>query len=74
MRSAATYRIFGAGSRFRRRRRRADAEPAGDLGGRQPRSFCLVASHAAELDRGLLARLLSLPGELLLDVCGDETG
>jgi hypothetical protein len=39
--------------------------------------FCLVASHAAEhaveLDRGLLARLLSLPGELLLDVCGDET-
>jgi hypothetical protein len=37
--------------------------------------FCLVASHATEhaveLDRGLLARP---PGELLLDVCGDETG
>ncbi|MCR6489035.1 DUF4279 domain-containing protein [Amycolatopsis sp. OK19-0408] len=38
--------------------------------------FCLVASHATEhaveLDRRLLGRLLTLPGELLLDVCGDE--
>lgn len=38
--------------------------------------FCFVASqvteHAVELDRPLLLRLLALPGDLLLDVCGDE--
>lgn len=38
--------------------------------------FCLVASHttehAVELDRPLLLRLLALPGDLLLDVSGDE--
>jgi len=38
--------------------------------------FCFVASHATEhaveLDRALLSRLLALPGDLLLDVCGDE--
>lgn len=38
--------------------------------------FCYVASHATEhsveLDRQLLTRLLALPGELWLDVCGDE--
>ncbi|MEA5362894.1 DUF4279 domain-containing protein [Amycolatopsis sp., V23-08] len=38
--------------------------------------FCMVASHAAEhaveLDRDLLGRLLALPGELLLDVSGDD--
>ncbi len=37
--------------------------------------FCWVASHATEhaveLDRGLLTRLLALPGDLWLDVCGD---
>lgn len=37
--------------------------------------FCYVASnpaeHAAELNRDLLARLLLLPGDLWLDVCGD---
>lgn len=39
--------------------------------------FCFVASnpaeHAVELSRDLLARLLRLPGDLWLDVCGDET-
>jgi hypothetical protein len=38
--------------------------------------FCLAASqaaeHAVELDRPLLHRLLTLPGDLLLDVMGDE--
>jgi hypothetical protein len=36
---------------------------------------CFVASHATEhmveLDRDLLRRLLALPGDLWLDVCGD---
>jgi hypothetical protein len=39
--------------------------------------FCYVASHAAEhaaeLDRELLTRLLRLPGDLWLDVDGEET-
>jgi hypothetical protein len=39
--------------------------------------FCFIASHAhehaAELDRPLLRRLLELPGDLWLDVCGDGT-
>ncbi|MET1073219.1 MAG: DUF4279 domain-containing protein [Umezawaea sp.] len=38
--------------------------------------FCLAASqatdHAVELDRPLLQRLLALPGDLLLDVMGDD--
>lgn len=38
--------------------------------------FCLAASHPAEhaieLDRPLLLRLLALPGDLLLDVMGDD--
>ncbi|WP_328615636.1 DUF4279 domain-containing protein [Amycolatopsis sp. NBC_00355] len=38
--------------------------------------FCMVVSHATEhaveLDRDLLSRLLTLPGELLLDVSGDD--
>jgi hypothetical protein len=38
--------------------------------------FCLAASevteHAVELNRPLLQRLLTLPGDLLLDVMGDE--
>jgi hypothetical protein len=38
--------------------------------------FCLTASeateHAVELDRPLLHRLLTLPGDLLLDVMGDD--
>jgi hypothetical protein len=38
--------------------------------------FCLAASHATEhaieLDRLLLRRLLALPGDLLLDVMGDD--
>jgi hypothetical protein len=37
--------------------------------------FCYIASHAtehaAELDRPTLKRLLALPGDLWLDVCGD---
>jgi hypothetical protein len=39
--------------------------------------FCYIASHAtehaAELDRPTLQRLLALPGDLWLDVCGDHT-
>ena len=39
--------------------------------------FCYIASHATEhaagLDRPTLQRLLALPGDLWLDVCG-ETG
>jgi Domain of unknown function (DUF4279) len=39
--------------------------------------FCYIASHAtehaAELDRMTLQRLLALPGDLWLDVCGDGT-
>lgn len=38
--------------------------------------YCWVASrateHAVELDRTVLQRLLALPGDLWLDVCGDE--
>jgi len=37
--------------------------------------FCYIASHAtehaAELDRQTVQRLLALPGDLWLDVCGD---
>lgn len=37
--------------------------------------FCYIASHDAEhaagLDRQTLQRLLALPGDLWLDVCGD---
>jgi hypothetical protein len=39
--------------------------------------FCYIASHAAEqaaeLDRQTLKRVLALPGDLWLDVCGDYT-
>ena len=39
--------------------------------------FCFVASHAAEhaaeLDRATMRRLLALPGDLWLQVCGDGT-
>ena len=39
--------------------------------------YCWIASHAtehaAELDRETLQRLLALPGDLWLDVCGDGT-
>jgi Domain of unknown function (DUF4279) len=38
--------------------------------------FCYIASHvtehAAELDRQTMQRLLALPGDLWLDVCGDS--
>ena len=37
--------------------------------------YCFAASHATEhamaLDRSILQRLLALPGDLWLDVCGD---
>jgi hypothetical protein len=37
--------------------------------------YCWVESHATEhaveLDRQLMQRLLTLPGDLWLDVCGD---
>lgn len=37
--------------------------------------YCWIASHAtehaAEIDRALLQRLLALPGDLWLDLCGD---
>jgi hypothetical protein len=39
--------------------------------------LCYIGSHAtehaAELDRPTLQRLLALPGDLWLDVCGDNT-
>jgi hypothetical protein len=39
--------------------------------------FCYIASHAtehaAELDRQTMQRILALPGDLWLDVCGDDT-
>ena len=39
--------------------------------------LCYIASHAtehaAELDRQTLQRLLDLPGDFWLDVCGDDT-
>lgn len=39
--------------------------------------FCYIASHAtehaAELDRQTLRRILALPGDLWLDVCGDDS-
>jgi hypothetical protein len=38
---------------------------------------CYIASpateHAAELDRQSMHRVLTLPGDLWLDVCGDDT-
>ncbi|MGH3397810.1 MAG: DUF4279 domain-containing protein [Streptosporangiaceae bacterium] len=38
--------------------------------------YCWIASHATEhaaiLDRALLRRFLALPGDLWLDVCGDD--
>jgi hypothetical protein len=38
--------------------------------------YCWIASHATEhaveLDRTTLQRLLALPGDLWLDVCGDS--
>jgi hypothetical protein len=40
--------------------------------------YCWVESHstehAVEIDRQLMQRLLALPGELWLDVCGDGAG
>jgi hypothetical protein len=45
--------------------------------GYQANWYCWVASHATEhaveLDRQTLHRLLALPGDLWLDVCGDDT-
>ena len=29
--------------------------------------------HAAELDRQTIQRIIALPGDLWLDVCGDDT-
>lgn len=44
--------------------------------GYQANWFCYIASHttehAAELGRPTLQRLLALPGDLWLDVCGDS--
>jgi hypothetical protein len=44
--------------------------------GYQANWFCYLASHAtehaAELDRQLLQRLLALPGDLWLDVSGED--
>jgi hypothetical protein len=46
-------------------------------GGYDANWFCYIASnaaeHAAELDRQTLHRILALPGDLWLDVCGDYT-
>jgi len=45
--------------------------------GYQANWFCYIASHAtehaAELDRRTLQRLLALPGDLWLDISGDDT-
>jgi hypothetical protein len=52
-------------------------DPLWDLvrGGYRANWFCFVASnpaeHAVELSRDVLLRLLRLPGDLWLDVCGD---
>ena len=52
-------------------------EPLWDLvrAGYEANWFCYVASHAtqhaAELDRQTMRRVLALPGDLWLDVCGD---
>ncbi|MBO0804663.1 MAG: DUF4279 domain-containing protein [Nocardiopsaceae bacterium] len=39
--------------------------------------LCYIASHAtehaAELDRQTMQRILALPGDMWLDVCGDDT-
>jgi hypothetical protein len=39
--------------------------------------LCYIASHAtehaAELDRSTIQRILALPGDLWLDLCGDDT-
>jgi hypothetical protein len=39
--------------------------------------LCYIVSHttehAAELDRQTIQRILALPGDLWLDVCGDDT-
>jgi hypothetical protein len=61
----------------------ATIEPVTDLlwelvhEGYEANWFCYIASHAtehaAELDRPTLQRLLALPGDLWLDVCGDGT-
>jgi hypothetical protein len=32
-----------------------------------------ATEHAAELDRQTMRRVLTLPGDLWLDVCGDDT-
>ncbi|MFC5382166.1 DUF4279 domain-containing protein [Aquipuribacter nitratireducens] len=46
--------------------------------GHEANWFCYVGSHslehAVELDRGTLQRLLTLPGELWLDVYPDDAG
>jgi hypothetical protein len=48
-----------------------------DEAGCQANWYCWVASHttehAVELHRPLLQRLLALPGDLWLDVTGDDT-
>jgi hypothetical protein len=34
--------------------------------------LCRIGSHAAELDRDTIHRILALPGDLWLDVHGDD--
>jgi hypothetical protein len=54
------------------------AEPLWELAhaGYEANWYCFAASHATEhaieLDRPILQRLLALPGDLWLDVCGDD--
>ena len=50
----------------------SDHEPArlSDLPG-TPSLMATATEHAAELDRQTVQRLLALPGDLWLDVCGD---
>jgi hypothetical protein len=80
VRAAATFRIFGAPRRQSRSRAiRTDSLCRAQLWdvvgvGYHADWFCPVASHGHRArGRRLLRRLLTLPGEELLDVCGDET-
>jgi hypothetical protein len=50
----------------------SDDHSLGSAGRPVPRFASHATEHAAELDRQILQRLLALPGEPWLDICGDE--
>ena len=85
MRSAATYRIFGGpGLTAAEVTRRLGVRPttAAEAGRRtsavRAESLWCLSTSTADTEPAAHLRqvldVLSLPGELLLDVCGDETG